>query len=324
MNTVQLPNFILRNPASLIQELEPIDRGEYYILRCPSCDNKEAFLYKGHSAIICNRRNKCEYKEDLSIYLMETNDIQENELLDYVVKTYGKNVELFIEEKTIAFELEIPEGLVLFDKAKKTIVSKRPLNYLHNRNIPEKNIKELGFIYEPTSQFHQTIFIPFYEENELVYFQCRDYTGSSFLRYINPSGGTKKFVYNIDKIEEDGDVFIFEGVFDCLSLKNQVGTATLGSTLGKEQAIKICSRLPKNIVFIPDNDKTGINNIDKNVSCLMYYKPPSLNINILVYHIDNKYKDFNNSGMNHILMEDCVKWRRGISHQLRLYGGKLL
>ena len=44
-----------------LPELEPRKTGQAYMLKCPLCDKKRAFIYEGGHVITCNRRNDCGY-----------------------------------------------------------------------------------------------------------------------------------------------------------------------------------------------------------------------------------------------------------------------
>jgi len=51
--------------AKLLAELRPELSGDHYILTCPSCGKREAYLYLNSHLIICNRQNNCGYKKSL-------------------------------------------------------------------------------------------------------------------------------------------------------------------------------------------------------------------------------------------------------------------
>lgn len=213
-------------------------------------------------------------------------------------------------EKTNEFEL--PEGLNWFAETKQGIIRNQAYNYLKRRKVSEEVINEFGYIYNQGSEYNKTIFIPFYEDGELVYFITRDFTNKNDLRYNFPHGvNSKNYVYNIDKIENE--VFIFEGVFDAIALDKQVGTAILSADLGKRQAIKILNKAPKKIIFVPDNDETGKETLEKNIFLLLKYKPPSLAFEIFIYEIKN-YKDFSKlkeeTGQNYINIVECKEWQK--------------
>ena len=52
-----------------LADLEPVKKGEgRYLLICPNCRQKEAFLYGNTGIIECNRKNNCGYKSDFLSY----------------------------------------------------------------------------------------------------------------------------------------------------------------------------------------------------------------------------------------------------------------
>lgn len=278
---------------------EPEDKGQYYIIICPSCGKKEAFVYKKTSKIECNRKNKCGFFGDINEIIKTKN-----------IKKSAKYFEDDLKEEIIPKENEliIPDGLHYFKENKNSIIENTAKDYLYNRGI--NNIKELGYIFEPNSFFNKTIFIPFYENKKLIYYICRDWTNNRFLngkqlRYINPKGiNASNYVYNIDKIKDE--VFIFEGIFDALTLEKQIGTATLKSVASIKQIIKILDKNPKRIVFVPDNDEAGKNSININLKNFLKFKAPSQNIKFYIYLL-KKVKDFNESGKKEIKIEDCIE-----------------
>jgi len=271
-----------------VANLEPEDRGDYFKVLCPSCGHKEAFVYKNNRMIVCSRRNKCNYTKDVIDYAKE-----EGRLKKDVLKSLAPQIEKKEEVKE-ATKLVLPEGLSFFSDKKDGIMYRKAYNYLLSRNIPKSSIEQLGYVYDPSKEFELGIFIPFFENNELVYYILRNVDSESKLRYDNPEGiKGSEFVYNYDKIEEGGTVCITEGVFDAISIENYVGTAMLTSSISKSQISKIFDKAPAKIIYIPDNDATGKVFTDKNIFLLNRYKPPSLNTEFYVYIIKEGYKDFN-------------------------------
>lgn len=291
--------------------LEPTDKGQYFLIRCPSCGRKEMFLYKSSKKMICNRRNKCGTEIDLKDFLRENRSLTIDNI---TVK------EEDVKEET---KLVLPDGLKFFTEKGSGFAKKQALRYLLNRNIPKNNIKKLGYVYEPGTLYNNTIFFPFWESSTLVYFTTRDYTGRRFiyedgekkepLRYIAARGlNSHDFVYNIDEVKEGGDLFIFEGLMDALSLENQVGTAMVTSTLGDKQAIKIWDKAPGRIVLVPDNDKAGRDNLIRNYKKLLFHRPPSLsNVEVLKYELPEGFKDFNETGKHFIDISECEEIKKG-------------
>ena len=186
------------------------------------------------------------------------------------------------------------------------------IRYLQNRKISPSG---LGYFPKSDSEYGGRIFIPFYENNELVYFLARSYTGSE-LRYKNPPGLSTDVVFNYDNI--DDTVFIFEGALDALSLDNYPGTAILSNRMKDGQAKKLMGiQSIKNIVFVPDKDaeiethKLILENMIKNYTLLNKYKRMSRKVNFFIYDIP-KYKDFNEykqkTGNGTIELSDCEKF----------------
>lgn len=291
--------------------LEPTDKGQYFLIRCPVCGKKEMFLYKTSRKMICNRRNKCGAEIDLKDFLKENRQLT----LD--------NIEVKKDNSSSNQKLEIPEGLHFFTEPGKSIFKRRAIKYLVKRNIPKNNIKKLGYIFEPGTIYNQTIFFPFWENGKIVYFTTRDFTDNRYiyrengekekLRYIAAKGmNSHDFVFNIDEIKEGGDLFIFEGLLDALTLKEQVGTATMTSTLGDKQAIKIWDKAPGRIILVPDNDEAGRDNLIRNYKKLLFHRPPSMSdVKVLKYSIPEGSKDFNETGKNYIDVSECEGIKKG-------------
>lgn len=251
---------------------------------------------------------------DFSSFVAAYLDISSREAATILIKDYSSKEDNekinFKETIQVKKEIELPEGLTFFIEKNNGIIYNRAKSYLKKRKINPTN---LGYIYKPDSFYHNRIFIPFYENGRIIYFQARTFVDSK-LRYKNPPGiSTKDVVFNIDEIEDE--VFIFEGVFDALSLNKQIGTCTLSSSMNKEQAIKILNKGVKEIIFVPDNDlnpktrRTILSNLNRNVKLIRRYAPPSLNVIIKVWWLPKGIKDFNQyvieTGRDYIDKSEC-------------------
>lgn len=252
-----------------------------------------------------------------SSFVAEYLNIPMKDVASLLIREYSSRVDKeaidFKEVIEVKKELELPKGLVFFDNKPDGVIRNRAANYFKKRGI---SIDGLGYIYKNGSEFNKRVFIPFYEEGRMVYFIARAFDRSP-LRYKNPPDvSAVEVVYNIDNITDE--VFIFEGVFDALSLKDQLGTCMLSNSLKKAQAVKILDKMPNKIVFVLDNDKEQkvrdiINDsLERNIKLLNLYKPPSLELKIYTYRPPEKYKDFNEysvaSGIHHISYSDCKLW----------------
>ncbi len=307
--------------------LEPEDKGDYFLLRCPSCGHKEMYLYRKSSRMTCNRQNKC--GEILNVY----DYIKEFKNLDISTVQLEEASKLFEEEKEKDEEEFIfPEGMGFFAETKKGIFRDRAMSYLLERGISSVRALQTGYIYQTSSLYDKTIFFPFYENGNFVFFVCRDFTDKRFkrnsvgelerLRYINPRGkNSGEYVFQIDEIKEDGNIFIFEGLMDALMLDEQTGTASLKSFISKTQASKIWNKAPGKIILVPDNDKAGRKSLIINVAMIERYRPPSLKSEVLIYDIPKQYKDFNDTGLHFIDIKKCHPYEK--SRALKLFDWKI-
>jgi hypothetical protein len=255
---------------------------------------------------------KSGYKGTFTDFVATFLSIPKNQVLPLLLKEYSNRTDLenFKIEEYIdkSPELVLPEGLHFFVDEPTGPIRDQAYNYLVGRHIPEENIQDLGYVYAPGTEFDRTIFIPFYECGSLVYFTTRDFTGTNRLRYSNPHGiNSKRYIYNYDRLQQDC-IFVFEGVFDAISLRPpQNGTAILSADLNRDQAIRILEKAPYKVVFVPDNDETGKKTLEKNIRLLLRYKPPSISPEVLVYEIKDA-KDFNETLRCEIRVEECKKF----------------
>lgn len=285
--------------------LSPEDKVDYFKVVCPECGSKEAFVYKNNILIVCSRKNKCGYNGSVLELARKEKAFKKNILKDAGLSEPSKKEE--IKEKA---KLIIPDGLTFFSEGNPDgFIYKKAYNYLKSRNI--NNVEQLGYVYNPSSEIELGIFIPFYENEELVYYIIRNTSSSAKKRYDNPHGiNAGEFMYNYDNIKFNDTFFITEGVFDALSVENYIGTAMLTSTISKKQASKFFDKAPKNIIYIPDNDEAGFKNIEKNINTLIRYKPPSLDTNFYIYYIPKEYKDLNDfsseKGKINLNLKECI------------------
>jgi len=74
---------------TLVSDLMPQDRGNSYLLTCPQCGKREAYLYKNGITIKCNRMNNCNYSKSLWDYLQETRGLGQGDTLQELAKLAG-------------------------------------------------------------------------------------------------------------------------------------------------------------------------------------------------------------------------------------------
>jgi DNA primase len=234
-------------------------------------------------------------------------DIDEQEVPYTLIKEFGKKDTKIEEILPVAKNLELPDGLTRFyEKEKIGLMGNRAITYFKSRKIEPR--MDFGYIFKPDSEYNNRVFIPFYENGEIVYFLTRTFIDDP-LRFKNPPGfDSKNYVFNIDQM--NGDVVLLcEGVFDALSVKEPVASCILSADLGRQQAIKIFNKSPKAIIMVPDNDETGSRTLKRNIELLRLYKPQSLSTKFYVYTLPEGIKDLNEllvkTGKDKITLAEC-------------------
>lgn len=183
--------------------------------------------------------------------------------------------------------------------------------YVRNRKLDESYYSKLGYIFNPGSRYDKRIFIPFFEDGKLVYFITRTIDPKNMLRYLNADKlDSKEYVFNIDKINDE--VIICEGTFDAMSITtDQAATCLLSADIGVKQMEKIFDRQPKTIIYVPDQDATGMKKMNANIKKLLTYCPYT-GLEIYVFNVPKGCKDLNDmkikTGKDYILKRECTKY----------------
>lgn len=130
------------------------------------------------------------------------------------------------------------------------------------------------------------ILIPWVVNGIDAYYQLNDFKHLKGMKYIFPKN-KKKLIYGIDNVDSSFPyIFVFEGVYDSLFVKNGVASGTKSIT---EYQLKLLrSRWPRHqICCAYDNDKAGISSIAKlieNNTHLKFFK---------WFNVNTKQKDIN-------------------------------
>lgn len=93
--------------ASAASAYNPKDKGPYYLIDCPQCSRREAFLYKNKGLAKCNRDNSCGFRGDvLNVYAGITS-IDSEQFVDTCRKLAGiANVEIPENQRTPEEKIE--------------------------------------------------------------------------------------------------------------------------------------------------------------------------------------------------------------------------
>jgi hypothetical protein len=116
------------------------------------------------------------------------------------------------------------------------------------------DINKYKFYWTPevANNLHRRIVVPFYYQRELI-----GYTARAIVDGIKPkyySSHPADFVFNLDTQQADWKfVLVCEGPIDAMSVD---GVAVSGAEVSDQQA-ELIDRLQREVVVVPDSDKTG-------------------------------------------------------------------
>lgn len=128
------------------------------------------------------------------------------------------------------------------------------VEYLESRNFDPL---DENFWWSPAPGYTNRVIIPFLWDGRIVGNTARKVSEGK-PKYL--SDQHPQFVFNFDAQTEDKKyIFVVEGPFDALSIG---GVALLTNDISEQQA-RIINSLGKEVIVIPDQDKAGINLINK-------------------------------------------------------------
>ena len=184
--------------------------------------------------------------DDTQIGKWSLESLQQKDLLEIVIQKKTKIKIKFKDHK-------LPEGEMLDGN---NPLHKVYVDYVQSRGI---NYNEYPFLITPTAtgRYANRIIIPYTYNNKIVGHTSR-FLDNKIPKYINEQ--QPGYVFNIDVQKSEWQVCILtEGIFDALSID---GIAIMHDDISNDQAQLIAS-LNKQIIVVPDRDKTGLKLCDR-------------------------------------------------------------
>lgn len=231
--------------------------GDNWSYHCFNCGFKCGFTLG--KSITKNTRQLLSYlgmdKEQIDRYSFES--LQHKDLLDF---TRVKK-----EKKKIKFKempLPVAELLDTNDPRHEVFV-----NYLYKRKI---SINDYPFMVTPDEEGRQAnrVIIPFTYENKIVGHTSR-YLDDRKPKFISEQQGG--YLFGVDLQKPEWQVCIVtEGIFDALSIS---GCALTTNDISENQA-EILKNLNRKIIVVPDQDKSGMEVINKALDYGFYISIP--------------------------------------------------
>lgn len=277
---------------ALLQELEPKDKGKYLELRCPSCEQRTAYIYHGGTTIKCNRANECRYSSSLYEYTKNKKGYQRpldvlRDIADY--SRHRLEITGFDEEKyqaKIAKENILEQALIYFKKSLQE--SPKALEYLSSkRGYTRDEIEGIDLGYIPSLKALEDYLVNTVNKDYTVNIEhlfndkriegrvsipYRDYLGrlqgfvyraldNSEPKYLNTKGlkPSEQF-FNMDRNKGEDTLIVVEGYLDALiaSYRGLKGFASVGKAQVSEPQIDNAIKLgAKHFILALDQDKAG-------------------------------------------------------------------
>ncbi len=123
-------------------------------------------------------------------------------------------------------------------------------NYLNNRGFSSS---KFPFLFSTDGKQRQQIVFPFTYKNRIVGYSSR-FLDNKEPRYIHHH--PQNYLFGLDFQHQFWQqIFVVEGAFDALSID---GVATLHDSISAYQ-IRLLQSLQKPVIWVPDQDKTGLN-----------------------------------------------------------------
>ena len=245
------------DPMLVLHDLAPKDKGTYYVVRCPKCDKREAYMYKDGFALRCNRLNKCGYTTLLIDHLNGGIRARGKDFVTAVRKLADMAGVPWPERYTQTHDDETDQAERLHGRVRLleafVALANRALhddggqparNYLQRRGFAPDRWEELEFgrcpgLDRAASRLHAQGFAmnelersgllhdarwegrlvgPWRDRRgNIVTFWARAVTPDATPKYLYLKGGSKTVPFGMHRVK-GRDVIITEGIFDVLSL----------------------------------------------------------------------------------------------------------
>ena len=199
--------------------------------------------------------------EILQLSVEAMREAQRQELLG-LVKPEVKKEELKVEFKTYSLPDEAVSFLGLLEFYELANTHEYPKGFVDSVEYVDKrkiDLRKYDFYWtsDIKNRMNKRVIIPFSWKNEVIGYTARATNDEIQPKYYNQFDAG--YVFNIDKQERDWKfVIVCEGVFDALSID---AVAVLKADVTQQQ-VDIIEDLDREIIVVPDWNKTGQNLID--------------------------------------------------------------
>lgn len=143
-------------------------------------------------------------------------------------------------------EAEVAKPFKSFLKKEYNLSTKHYSFYVATGLTSSKDVKILS----EAKLLKDRLIIPYFKNGKLIYYQARDITKTSKLKYISPVVPKNNILFNIDQLHRSTTepLYVVEGAFDAIHLN---GVATLGNELSFAQK-ELLSSSHRRKILVPD------------------------------------------------------------------------
>jgi DNA primase catalytic core len=309
--------------ADVVPRLNPKDKKNYFVVDCPACGAREAYLYKDGLYIKCNRLNECGYCISIWDYTQRLKGLTNRETLVELARLAGStlpDLEGYCEQKAqnAREKADILEtALNFFKKLLWMPNGNETLDYLKNRGYraeeiehmdlgffppqPElrayltgkgyskETIESLGFWVNGLGKTHVLV-IPYRDPvGRIKGFIVRTLKQDIKPKYLFTAGVSKDTLFNLHQARGQKTVIVTEGYLDALiSTQREIkGTVAVGGACLTRAQIETAVRYGvKGFILALDNDPAGQDGTERSILLLQ-----SKGMLVYVVKLPPEYKD---------------------------------
>lgn len=292
--------------AEALADLEPQDKGSHYLLICPNCRKREAYIYKDGTRLFCNRRDKCGFSQSLWDYVQGSRKLTNQETLRELARLAGYRLPELDSETVERIErarvqANVWEGSSGYFQSQLWEEKGRAVReYLKGRGYTESEIKgmELG-LFTSTKDLSAHLKGKGFKEDlaESVVRALENITKAHKLviPYRDPVGRVKGFIvratekdvepkylynrdlkrdfpFNLDRARGHSELIVVEGYLDALAVREKAGLGNviaLGDASLSETKLDQALRYgAKAFILALDNDKAGAEGTERALELL--------------------------------------------------------
>lgn len=268
-NKIHIPLHKYKEYLQKITDKDSIlQSGTKFIFRCPICGDSFENKFKKRGWLLTNNDGhatmgclNCGYKESFNHTLK---NVYPELYKSWIMEVYfinGMNEKVVIEDAPkVSSYVDYTKFIPIREKSEfvhHEIVRKHAIAFIKKRRIPKQIAKY--FLYCPEyedNKYVNRVIIPHYmKDGNYRYFEARDLTEKSFMRYKYPPGIAQE-TYNLNFVDKTKDFFIFEGAIDSFFVDNSIACG--GASKLKTLLTQIDKKYHKHIVLFFDGDRDGI------------------------------------------------------------------